>query len=505
MRATSENIRPDDPRYAELIRRGFNKRFEGKPDYIRLVGATEDVVDAVQSAVRDGGRFAVRSGGHCLESFVSDPAVRAIIDTSPMSGIYYDASMRAIAIEAGATLGEVYRKLFLIWGVVLPAGQSPDIGIGGHALGSAFGFLHRKHGLACDHLYAVEVVVVDEAGNANSVVATREASDPNRELWWAHTGGGGGNFGVVTRYWFRSRDSDGSDPTRCLPRAPESVVSLKAEWSWKDIDERAFTTLLRNFGEWCEQHSGVDSRYATLFSVLIAGCRQPEGTIDLRAMSIAGDGAERALDEFLTAIAKGVGASHTRRVTTTSWLNFALNPFPDLFFVGPLGTSASMAKIKIKDALLRTRHSDRQIAVMHRYLTNPNANVGGGIGLATYGGRVNALPSDTHAASQRGSIIDSAYTVGWMSAQDEARSLSWVRELYRDVFADTGGAPVPGASSDGALITHPDADLADDTWNTSGVPWSAIYYQDNYARLQWVKARWDPRNVFHHALSVRLP
>ncbi len=65
--------------------------------------------------------------------------------------------------------------------------------------------------------YAVEVVVVDEAKTARRVVATREADDPNRELWWAHTGGGGGNFGVVTRYWFRSQGVDGRDPLRRCP------------------------------------------------------------------------------------------------------------------------------------------------------------------------------------------------------------------------------------------------------------------------------------------------
>jgi aclacinomycin oxidase len=64
---------------------------------------------------------------------------------------------------------------------------------------------------------------------------------------------------------------------------------------------------------------------------------------------------------------------------------------------------------------------------------------------------------------------------------------------------------VPGASCDGALINHPDADMADPAWNASGVPWHALYYKDNYPRLQLAKARWDPRNVFHHALSIRLP
>jgi len=508
-RSAPGNIGPDDPRYRDLLRRGFNKRFEGRPDYFRLVSSTADVIDAVQLAVREDRRLAVRSGGHCLEGFVGDPAVRVVIDMSPMTSVAYDATMNAFAIEAGTTLGEVYRKLFIGWGVVLPAGQSPDIGIGGHALGSAFGFLHRQHGLAGDHLYAVEVVVVDESGNAKSVVATREPSDPNRELWWAHTGAGGGNFGVVTRYWFRSpdADADGGEPTgtHALPEAPSSIVTLKAEWSWDDLDERAFTKLLSNYGTWCERNSDVSSPYNSLFSVFIAGCRHSQAKIALRALSIAGSGAERQLDEHLAAVADGVGAEHTRTTASSSWLTFALNPFPDLFAIGPEGTSGAMAKVKIKDALLRRRHTDRQIGVMYEYLTRANANVGGGIGFATYGGRVNAVAPDATAAAQRGSVMDTSYSAGWMNPEDEARSLAWVRGLYREVFAEAGGVPVPSESTDGALITHPDADLVDPEWNASGTPWHAMYYQNNYARLQRVKAQWDPRNVFRHALSVRPP
>ncbi|MDQ6829846.1 MAG: BBE domain-containing protein [Gemmatimonadota bacterium] len=118
---------------------------------------------------------------------------------------------------------------------------------------------------------------------------------------------------------------------------------------------------------------------------------------------------------------------------------------------------------------------------------------------------MNAVAPDATAAAQRGSILDTAYTVGWGNPADENRGLAWVRDLYRELFADSGGVPVPSATSEGALINHPDADLADPNWNTSGVPWHAIYYQNNYARLQLVNARWDPRDVFHHALSIRLP
>ena len=77
-------VRPDDPRYGDLARRG-SRRFPGKPDYVQLVGSTGQVVEAVQDAVLKQLRVAVRSGGHCLEAFVADPAVRVVIDTSLMS------------------------------------------------------------------------------------------------------------------------------------------------------------------------------------------------------------------------------------------------------------------------------------------------------------------------------------------------------------------------------------------------------------------------------------
>jgi hypothetical protein len=498
VRSPMEKIGPDDPRFAELVRRGFNKRFTGKPDYVRLVGSTEQVVDAVQDAVNDGLRLAARSGGHCLEGFVADPAVRVIIDTSLMTGVYYDAEMNAFAVEAGTTLGEAYRRLFLGWGVLIPAGESPDLGVGGHVLGGAFGFLCREHGLAADHLFGVEVVVVDESGKAKSVVATRDATDPNHDLWWAHTGGGGGNFGIVTRYWFRSPGATGSNPSSLLPKAPDSVLVFRVSWSWDEIDETAFTKLVRNFGEWAKRNSEADSPSATLFSLLFLTRRQT-GKIEIKGLSTAGAGAERVVDEHLSAINEGVGATFTRQVERTSWLGFSLNPFPELFKANP-----GDALAKVKDAFFRKPLTDRQIQTAYNHLTRTDYDIPGGIlGLGTYGGQVNTVAPDATASPQRDSILTTACNVGWMNPNDEARHLEWARSLYRELFADTGGVPVPNEVNDGAMINHPDVDLADAEWNTSGVPWHTLYYKNNYPRLQQVKARWDPRNVFHHALSIR--
>jgi aclacinomycin oxidase len=499
-RVAPEKVGPHDPRYGDLVRRGFNKRFAGNPDYVRLVGSTKQVVDAVQDAVRDKLRVAVRSGGHCLEDFVADPAVRVVIDTSLMTGVSYDPEMGAFAVEAGTTLGEAYRRLFLGWGVTIPAGESPDIGVGGHVLGGAFGFLCREHGLAADYLYGVEVVVVDNAGTARSVVATREASDANRDLWWAHTGGGGGNFGIVTRYWFRTPGTGMTVPASLLlPRAPDSVLTFRVAWKWEDFDERRFTRLMRNHGEWCERNSAAVSPYAKLFSILFLH-RRASGKLEMRGLSTAGAEAERLCDEHLAAINDGVGAPHTRDLEKTSWLTFALNPFPELF----KAPGAENASFKNKDAFLRKRFTDRQMRVAYHYLTRTDHDVPGGmLGLATYGGVINTVAPDATASAQRDSILTTSCTAGWMDPQEEAPNLEWVRAFYRDLFAETGGVPVPGEVCDGAMINHPDADLADPEWNTSGVPWHTLYYKGNYPRLQRIKSRWDPGNVFHHALSIR--
>ena len=495
----STRIGPDDPRYLAVVDKRFNKRFRASPYYVRLVSSTDQVVSAVQDAVSEGRRLVVTSGGHCLEGFVSNPEVRVIIDVSPMKRVYYDPERGAIAVECGATVGETFRALFETWGVVIPLGEHPDIGMGGHVAGGAFGFLCRQLGLAADYLYAVEVVTVDEGGRASSVVATRETSDPNRDLWWAHTGGGAGNFGVVTQYWFRSPDASGEDPARLLPRAPESITTFKAEWSWSDIDHRSFEQLLRNHGMWSEQNSGADSPYTSLFTLLEIH-RKQFGKIITRGLSTAGADAEQQVADYLFAVCEGIGAPNGQESARMSWLEFALNPFPDLFATPPGGVS-----VKVKDALLKRRFTDRQIEVAYDYLTRSDHDVMGGmLGLATYGGRINTVAPDATASAQRASILDIACTTGWLDPGEEKKNLTWVRAFYQDLFAESGGVPVPGAAYDGAFINHPDTDLADPLLNTSRVPWHTLYYKANYPRLQRIKARWDPGNVFRHTLSIRV-
>ena len=188
-------IKPDDPRYPELITRGYNSRFLAQPESVRLVHSAEQIVQVVNEAVRAGKKIVVRSGGHCFEDFVDDPSTSIIVDISEMNDVDFDTVRQGVRdrgrCHARAGLPLALPRL----GRHGPGRRLPERGAGGHIAGGGYGPQSRGHGLVIDHLYGVEVVVVDRSGRARVVVATREARDPNRDLWWAHAGGGGGNFG----------------------------------------------------------------------------------------------------------------------------------------------------------------------------------------------------------------------------------------------------------------------------------------------------------------------
>lgn len=491
-------IRPGDPRYDSLLR-GNNFRFVGQPDEIRVVGSTDQVVRAVAEAVRTGRRVAVRSGGHCFENFTADPAVRMLLDLSPMAAVGYNAGMRAFAVQPGATLGQVYRTLFKGWGVTIPAGSCPGVGAGGHFAGGGYGALSRRYGSVVDHLYGVEVVVVDRDGTARAVVATRAPDDPHRDLWWAHTGGGGGNFGVVTRYWLRSPGATG-DPSRLLPASPREMLECVLAWSWEGMTEQAFTRLVRNFGTWHEHNSAPGSRSAGLYAIFLLSHRSA-GYFSLVAQIDADlPGADGLVTDFVSAVTAGTGVEpmvNTRR--TMPWLHKMTWPG-----TGEAG-DATTRRYKIKAAYLRRSLTDRQLAAVHGNLTNATGSPEGSMLLVGYGGQVRAVSPGATAIAQRDVVMKAVYGTTWTDEADDAANVAWTRDFYRDVYADTGGVPVPGEVNDGSYINYPDADLVDPAWNTSGVPGRTLYYKDNYPRLQQVKARWDPRGVFQHALAVEPP
>jgi hypothetical protein len=491
-------VGPADPRYADLVR-GSNYRFAGTPDYIRVIDSPGQLEEAVARALGAGKRIAVRSGGHCLEGFPADSEVKVVLDVSQCNDIYFDADRGAIAVESGATLGEVFDRLYKSWGTTVPGGICPQVGVGGHISGGGYGPLSRRFGLVADHLEAVEVVVVDEGGSPHRVVATSSPSDPNHDLWWAHTGGGGGNFGVVSRYWLRSPGVVGRDPAALLPKPPKSLLISRSLWPWSDLDEVAFGRIVNNFIRWHEDNSAPGSAATRLFGSLWLMHTQAGGVmLTVQVDETAGD-AESLLADFVAAVTEGTGgrpAEVLRRSMSwgAAWKSLA---------VPGHGPVVGM-RTKEKASYARATYTGAQLAALYKYLTQPDFNgAGASILLNGYGGQVNAVDPAARAVPQRDSVVQVQYAAAWTDPAEDAAQLGWVRGLYRDLFSATGGVPVPGDRADGSDINYPDVDLTDPAWNTSGVPWHALFYKENYSRLQQVKREWDPLNTFRHALSIR--
>ncbi|WP_374776267.1 FAD-binding protein [Streptomyces sp. NBC_01310] len=491
-------VGPSDVRYPDLVR-GTNARFVGTPESVRVVATTAHVVSAVQEAVTAGKRIAVRSGGHCYEDFVANPDVKVVVDLSRMNAVSFDTGRNAFVVEAGAKLGHVYEVLFKTWGVTVPGGACPTVGAGGHIQGGGYGALSRKLGLISDYVYAVEVVTVNAAGTARAVIATREPSDPHRDLWWAHTGGGGGNFGVVTRYWLRTPGASGSNPAQLLPQPPSEVWISTVSWSWAELTRAGFTQLMKNYGDWHVRFSGPNAPELALFSEL-KPAHKAGGAVSLTTQVDAGaPNAERMLQDFIAYVGAGVGvtaqvADH-RKVTwlhATQWSGFT---GPDPLF-----------RFKGKPAYQRKNFTDAQVDAMYRHLTRTDYSYGGALMLiSAYGGKVNTIAPDATAVAQRDSVLKVQTAVLWTSPADDAKHLAWLREFFRDLYSETGGVPGLDGVTDGMFINYADADVRDPAWNSSGIPWHRLYYKDNYPKLRQVKAKWDPRNVFRHALSVELP
>lgn len=116
-----------------------------------------------------------------------------------------------------------------------------------------------------------------------------------------------------------------------------------------------------------------------------------------------------------------------------------------------------------------------------------------------------ARPAGATAMPVRDSFMQMLIHAAWREPSDDADFLRWARAMYRDVYADTGGVPAPDETNAGSYINYPDPDLRDPHWNTSRASWHNLYYRDNYPRLQQIKAKWDPRNIFRHELAIEPP
>jgi FAD/FMN-containing dehydrogenase len=482
-------VEPGDSRYPTLVR-GFNQRFVGAPAFVQVCGDAKQVLQAVQQAVDQNLRITVRGGGHCYEDFVSGNDGGVIIDLSPLNAVYRDGSSAGgelYCVEGGCTLWNVYTQLFKEYGKTIPGGSCYSVGAGGHVIGGGYGLLSRLHGLTIDYLYAVELVHVNENGSAQLVKVSRDSQNQDeRDLFWAHQGGGGGNFGIVTKYWF-------IDP----PAAPDFAFLCTMAWDWDKVGYDDFFELVTNYGEFLKENSQDGSPYAGMFTLL--HLTQKAASQIVLTMQLTGAPENKSLLENFKETMTLSKVPHVSQRIPVGFNYFVPDSvetryMPWLEVTQTLDGVGANQRGKYKSAYMIEPFPKNQVDVMWNYLTtdsytNPQAL----LQIDSYGCRINAVAPDATAVPQRSSIMKLQYQTYWTKEEDDAKNLDWIRNFYTDMYGANG--PYPDGVMDGCYVNYPDTDLNN---------WQYLYYKDNYPKLQQVKQKWDALNIFNHKQSIEL-
>jgi FAD/FMN-containing dehydrogenase len=221
LRATLKGrvITPSDNAY-EQARAVFYGSIDRRPAVIVRPADAGEVSHIVSLARETGAELAIRSGGHSLAGHgVSEGGI--VLDLSGMQSLEIDVHGHAAWAQTGLTAGR-YTAAVGAHRLATGFGDTGSVGIGGLTLGGGVGFLVRKHGLTIDDLLAAELVTAN--GELRYVDADSEPG-----LFWAIRGGGG-NFGVATRFRFRLHELDTIvGGMLILPATPEVIASFVAE------------------------------------------------------------------------------------------------------------------------------------------------------------------------------------------------------------------------------------------------------------------------------------
>lgn len=177
----------------DIARQVWNRYWDRRPALIAKCTSVDDVVATVNFARTHNLLTAVRCGGHSMSGKgTCDGGL--VIDLTYMNTVDIDVANKTASVQGGAQLGDLDRKALPL-GLATTAGVVSHTGVGGLTLGGGMGRLQRRFGLSIDNVLGVEIVTAD------GKVLTANAGE-NPELYWG-VRGGGGNFGIVTKFLFQ--------------------------------------------------------------------------------------------------------------------------------------------------------------------------------------------------------------------------------------------------------------------------------------------------------------
>jgi FAD/FMN-containing dehydrogenase len=276
-------IGPDSTDYSRACH-VWNAMVDKRPGLIARCTCVSDVVAVVNAARCHNLAPSIRGGGHSVSGkALSDGGLT--IDMSGMRNVKVDAARRLVHVDGGCLLGDVDAAT-ADFGLVVPAGIVSETGVPGLALGGGVGWLSRKHGLTCDNFESLEIVLA-----SGEVVEASLTSHP--DLFWALKGGGG-NFGVVTRFTFRAH------PFGPLIRVGVALYRQDAAKEALKEYARVMPTLPRNVG-WhgALKHDMpalpfvppelIGERLVMLFCMWLGDANDPAGLETIERLTRTGD------------------------------------------------------------------------------------------------------------------------------------------------------------------------------------------------------------------------
>ncbi len=460
-------VRPGEAQYAtaKLL---FDPRFNGvNPAGIAYVKTVHDVATCLAFARKFKLPFAARSGGHSYGGWSSTSGL--IIDVTnfrmgPVSG-------STAVVGAGTRLIDFYHGL-ASHGRAVPGGSCPTVGIAGLTLGGGIGVTARAYGLTCDSLESVQIVL------ANGSAVTATASNQYKDLFWASQGGGGGNFGVVTQFTFRTVAA----PSLCL-------FSMSWPWSqaarvvaaWQNWAPHAPDQL------WSNMHLAAAPGGTTpsigVGGTYIGSANEAAALIDqLWAKSgkpASGHWSLSNPQPFMTAMLVEAGCSS---------IGYQACHLPWYASGGKLSQQPQYAKSDFFTRPLSSAGISTLLAGVTA-LQKVHGGVGavGGIAFDSLGGAVNRVAPTATAFVHRTALFSAQYTTDWANGtggSGPANQLTWLRDFWGSMRSYASGQ---------AYQNYPDPDLKN---------YLQAYYGMNLSRLESIKAKYDPANMFRFPQSI---
>jgi FAD/FMN-containing dehydrogenase len=435
----------------------FDPRFDGQhPAGIAYVASAHDVSTCLAFVRKMGIPFAARSGGHGYAGWSGSSGL--VIDVSRLKTVTVPGSTATVG--AGTRLIDFYHGL-AAKGRAVPGGSCATVGIAGLTLGGGVGVTARAYGLTCDSLQSVQIVT------ANGAVLTADKQH-NPDLFWACQGGGGGNFGVVTSFTFRT-----------VP-APEPVL-FSLSWPWSKA-----ARVVAAWQSWAPH--APDAMWSNLHLAAAPGGTTPRVTVGGCYLGSDGDAAN-----LLSQLYAKVGSSPTSHFLSypQSFLSAMLVEagcgsigyqachLPWYASGGTLRRASEYAKSDFFTAPLSSAGISTLLAGV--VALQRVAGAAGGVGGIAFDALGGAVAPGATAFVHRNALFSAQYTTGWTVGAGAAginNQHTWLRKYWNSMRPYASGQ---------AYQNYIDPDLTN---------WRQAYYGANYSRLAAVKQKYDPAGLF---------